>query len=72
MNRTQTVAETPAPVDFNDPMVVDEVPARRRELQNKAQELADLVPSDGLIDGKSFNELSLYEKKSVLVNYELE
>lgn len=35
-------------------------------------ELADSIPPDTIADGKSFDELPLYEKKSVLIDRELE
>jgi hypothetical protein len=45
---------------------------RRVEYRSRVDELAASIPDQGLEGGKHFNELSLYEKKSVLVNRELE
>jgi hypothetical protein len=45
---------------------------RRVEYRSKVDELAASIPDQELVGGKHFNELSLYEKKSVLVNRELE
>jgi hypothetical protein len=35
-------------------------------------ELSALVPEETLLNGQKFDDLTLYEQKSVLVNYELE
>jgi hypothetical protein len=46
--------------------------AKANELRVKVRELASHVPDSSLVGGRTFAELSLYEKKSVLVNNELE
>ncbi|VDB85519.1 unnamed protein product [Peniophora sp. CBMAI 1063] len=38
----------------------------------KVNELASLVPEGAIPGGRSFHDLSLYEKKSVLINHELD
>lgn len=38
----------------------------------RVEDLSSSVPQETLAGGKSFNELPLYEKKSVLINRELE
>ncbi|KAK8854803.1 hypothetical protein IAR55_003542 [Kwoniella newhampshirensis] len=46
--------------------------SKSEELCKRAGELAGLVSDDTLVGGKTFTELSLYEKKSVLINRELD
>ena len=49
------------------------LPARQvAELRSKLEDLEDLVPESSLVGGKTFKELTLYEKKSVLIDRELE
>ena len=38
----------------------------------RVNDLASLVPEGSIAGGRSFHDLSLYEKKSALINYELE
>jgi hypothetical protein len=45
---------------------------RAEEYRARAEKLADSIPEDTLVGGKTFSELSVYEQKSVLVNRELE
>ena len=47
-------------------------PSKGEEYRSRAVELANLISVDELPGGRIFSELSLYEKKSVLVNHELE
>ena len=47
-------------------------PSKGEEYRSRALELANLISVDELPGGRIFSELSLYEKKSVLVNHELE
>lgn len=42
------------------------------ELRQKVVDLASCVPDSSLVGGKTFAQLTLYEKKSVLINNELE
>ncbi len=47
--------------------------AKGDEYRARAKKLAELISDfEDLAKGKSFADLSLYEKKSVLVNHELE
>lgn len=49
------------------------MPARQvAELRSKVEDLESLVPESSLVGGKTFKELTLYEKKSVLIDRELE
>jgi hypothetical protein len=49
------------------------LPARQvDELRSKLADLEELVPESSLVGGKTFTELTLYEKKSVLIDRELE
>jgi hypothetical protein len=50
----------------------DVSPATREEYRSRVADLAALVSDDELPGGRSFTELSLYEKKTVLVDHELE
>lgn len=38
----------------------------------RVEDLASSIPESTIADGKSFNELPLYEKKSTLIDRELE
>ncbi|WVR07599.1 hypothetical protein IAU60_004641 [Kwoniella sp. DSM 27419] len=44
----------------------------RQEARSKVDELARLIPDDTIVGDRTFAQLSLYEKKSVLVNRELD
>ncbi|WRT68382.1 uncharacterized protein IL334_005358 [Kwoniella shivajii] len=44
----------------------------RQEIRAKVDELASLIPDESIVGDKTFAELSLYEKKSVLINRELD
>jgi hypothetical protein len=52
------------------PLIVDDV--RAQELMKRADALAGSIPARSILGGKTFEELDLYEKKSALVNRELE
>ncbi|ORX38559.1 major facilitator superfamily domain-containing protein [Kockovaella imperatae] len=61
------VAVTEQPIDYTN------LPeGKGAEYQSKADELAGSVESDSIPGSRSFIELSLYEKKSVLINRELD
>lgn len=46
--------------------------SKHAEYRAKVDALAELIPQDTIVGGKRFTELTLYEKKSVLVNRELD
>lgn len=46
--------------------------SKSAEYKVKVDELSNLVAADTIAGGRTFSELSLYEKKSVLINRELE
>jgi hypothetical protein len=45
---------------------------KRDKYRARVEELSKLIPEDSLLNGQKFEDLSLYEQKSVLVNHELE
>ena len=47
-------------------------PGRKAKARAKVNDLAESIPGETLPGGKSFDQLPLYEKKSVLINRELE
>lgn len=46
--------------------------AKKQEYRMKVDELSGSIEADTIAGSRTFQELSLYEKKSVLINRELE
>ena len=42
------------------------------EARARVEDLSNSIPASTLVDGKSFDQLPLYEKKSALIDRELE
>ena len=51
---------------------LDSTKSSKAGVSVRVNELANLVPEGAIAGGRSFHDLSLYEKKSVLINHELE
>ena len=60
--------------DDQQPLLTPTIPDQRKsaEYSARVEELGNLISPESLVGGKTFEELSLYEKKSVLINHELE
>lgn len=69
--------ETIGTVNTHTPIVGregDDAPdnAKKQEYKMKVDELSGSIEADSIPGSRTFAELSLYEKKSVLINRELE